>query len=302
MMADKKVLTRVLATAIVIIAFSFVANDLHSSWDSLANKISSPSLSFWAGCALILSMMALWPAVWIIIMRGCGVKMPTKNAYAIWWVSNLGKYVPGKVTLIAGRAWLARRWGPQVVLESFAWEFILSISSALIAGSLFLFYNDSIYGSLILGAALLSLFPLLSPDLVQKLLRKPIALLGRGKWDAPVAMSRATYLQALVMLVLGWIGWGIAHQLLLSGIGIEIDLIVLISVFSLAWAIGFAIIILPAGLGVREGALTQLMTPFAAAGVGAILALLSRIVNIIAELIAFAVGSSIYATLSLEEE
>lgn len=228
--------------------------------------------------------------------------MPTKNAYAIWWVSNLGKYVPGKVTLIAGRAWLARRWGPQVVLESFAWEFILSISSALIAGSLFLFYNDSIYGSLIFGAALLSLFPILSPDLVQKLLRKPIALLGRGKWDAPVSMSRATYLQALVMLVLGWIGWGIAHQLLLSGIGIEIDLIVLISVFSLAWAVGFAIIILPAGLGVREGALTQLMTPFAAAGVGAILALLSRIVNIIAELIAFAVGSSIYATISLEEE
>ena len=123
MMADKKVLTRVLATAIVIIAFSFVANDLHSSWDSLADNISSPSLSFWAGCVLILSMMALWPAVWIIIMRGCGVKMPTKNAYAIWWVSNLGKYVPGKVTLIAGRAWLARRWGPQVVLESFAWEF-----------------------------------------------------------------------------------------------------------------------------------------------------------------------------------
>ena len=120
MMADKKVLTRVLATAIVIIAFSFVANDLHSSWDSLASKISSPSLSFWAGCALILSMMALWPAVWIIIMRGCGVKMPTENAYAIWWVSNLGKYVPGKVTLIAGRTWLARRWGPQVVLESFA--------------------------------------------------------------------------------------------------------------------------------------------------------------------------------------
>ena len=40
----------------------------------------------------------------------------------------------------------------------------------------------------------------------------------------------------------------------------------------------------------------------AAAGVGAILALLSRLVSIIAELIAFAIGSSIYATLSLEEE
>lgn len=301
-MTGKKILSQLLAAAIIIIAFAFVARDLHSSWDSLADTISSPSLSFWAGCALILLMMALWPAVWIVIMRGCGVKMPSKSAYAIWWVSNLGKYVPGKVTLIAGRTWLARRWGPQVVLESFAWEFILSISSALIAGSLFLLYNDSIYGTLILGAALVSLFPLISPDLLQKVLRKPIALLGRGKWDASVAMNRKTYLQALLMLVAGWIGWGVAHQLLLSGIGIEVDLIVLISVFSLAWAIGFAIIILPAGLGARESALTQLMAPLAAAGVGAILALLSRLVNIIAELIAFAIGSSIYATLSLEEE
>lgn len=301
-MTGKKILSQLLAVAIIIIAFAFVARDLHSSWDSLADTISSPSLSFWAGCALILSMMALWPAIWIVIMRGCGAKMPSKSAYAIWWVSNLGKYVPGKVTLIAGRAWLARRWGPQVVLESFAWEFILSISSALIAGSLFLLYNDSIYQTIILGAALVSLFPLISPDLLQKVLRKPIALLGRGKWDAPVAMNRKTYLQALLMLVAGWIGWGVAHQLLLSGIGIEVDLIVLISVFSLAWAIGFAIIILPAGLGAREGALTQLMAPLAAAGVGAILALISRLVSIIAELIAFAIGSSIYATLSLEEE
>ena len=294
-----------MAIALVIVAsFWFVFLELNSNQVVFSDVITSASYEFWLGGALIVAMMMLWPFVWMVSMRGCGVTIPLRDAYSIWWTTNVAKYVPGKVALVASRSWIARKWGSKVVLESFAWELVLSTSSALIAGSLLLLSSEiEFFWKAILGvSALISLVPIVSLEATQRILRKPIAILGKGEWDAPIAMTKTIYLFALLLMIGGWVLWGVAHKMILTGIGIDVSIEILIGVFALSWVAGFYAFFLPAGFGVREGSLTYLLTILASGGAGAILAITSRTFNIIGEIIAFFIGGLLLKGITLDEE
>jgi hypothetical protein len=295
---------RIAVVLVIIASFLFVIVELDRNQVVFADVITSASYEFWVGGALIIALMMLWPFVWVVSMRGCGVTIPLRDAYAIWWTTNVAKYVPGKVALIASRSWVARKWGSKVVLESFAWELVLSTSSALIAGTFLLLSSEIefFWKVLLASSALISLIPLVSLEATQRILRKPIAVLGKGEWDAPVAMTKTIYLCALSLMIGGWLVWGIAHKMILSGIGIDVPIEILIGVFALSWAAGFYAFFLPAGFGVREGALTYLLTILASGGAGAILAITSRTFSIIGEIIAFFIGGFLLKGVTLDEE
>jgi len=55
------------------------------------------------------------------------------------------------------------------------------------------------------------------------------------------------------------------------------------SIFALAWCAGFVVVFVPAGIGIRESALTLLLTNIMPIGDALSLALLSRVVWIVAE-------------------
>lgn len=295
---------RTVIALVIVASFVFVYLELDKNQVAFGDVITSAKGEFWLGGALIVALMMLWPFIWMVTMRGCGATVPLRDTYAIWWTTNVAKYVPGKVALIASRSWIARKWGSKVVLESFAWELVLSTSSALIAGTLLLLSSEvELFWKILLGSsALLSLIPLLSLEATQKILRKPIAVLGKGEWDAPIAMTKTVYLYALTLMIGGWIVWGVAHKLILTGIGFDVPLEVLIGVFALSWAAGFYAFFLPAGFGVREGSLTYLLTMLASGGAGAILAITSRTFNIIGEIIAFFVGGFLLKGSTFNEE
>ncbi len=293
---------RLAVVLIIAASFWFVFQDLAHNHIAFSDVISESSVQLWFGGGLIILLMVVWPLVWMVMMRGCGAEIPLRETYAIWWTTNIAKYVPGKVSLIAGRAWVARKWGSKVVLECFAWEVVISTSSALIAACLLLSSSEiDIFWKVLLGiATVFSLVPLLSLETTQRILRKPIAMLGKGEWNEPIAMTRGHYLRALLLMIGSWGIWGIAHQLILIGIGIEVPLEVLIGVFALAWLAGFFAFFLPAGIGVREGSLTYMITMLASGGAGAILAIISRTFNIIGEIFAFFIGGLLLKGTTLE--
>jgi len=293
------------AIALVIAAsFWFVYRELARNQVAFGETITEAGAELWLGGILIIAMMVIWPAVWMVMMRGCGATIPLREVYAIWWTTNIAKYVPGKVSLVAGRAWVARKWGPKVVLECFAWELVIATSSALIAACMLLSASeiDFLWKAVLGISALLSLSPLLSLETTQSLLRKPIAVLGKGEWDAPIAMTRGHYLRALGLMTGSWGVWGLAHQLILSGLGFDVSVGVLVGVFALSWAAGFYAFFLPAGFGVREGSMTYLMAIFVSGGAGALLAIISRTFNVIGEVIAFFVGSALLKGTSLDTD
>ncbi|MFZ8906631.1 MAG: lysylphosphatidylglycerol synthase domain-containing protein [Poseidonia sp.] len=295
---------KALTVAVVLLSFWFVWQQIQESEIDVVDTLFNSKPVILLSVLCIFGVIALSPIVWKFLMLGCGTDVPYRMCFAIWWTTNIAKYVPGKVSLIAGRVYIARNYGKGVVLESFAWELIISLSSAVLAG-LFLLDLDGISTTTkaaLLSVAIASLFPVMSPKLTQRVVRKPFALLGRGNWDEETSMTRRIYSITLMLMMVSWILWGLGHKFILLGLGIEASLLHLIGAFSLAWLIGFSAFFLPAGLGAREGVFTLNLTLFIGGGVAGILVILSRVINILVEVVAFGIGLLMFSKEDIEEE
>jgi hypothetical protein len=289
---NRKWVKYILLISLLSLSVWYVVSELLENIDWLRAELESPDQRFWIGCILVLIPYAIYPMVWSQILRGCGAEMPHGRAVSIWWTTNMAKYIPGKVWFVTGRAWVARRWGTHLVIESFAWEFVIGISSALIAGTVLLLHDGSpvIWGRIVLLLAIASLLPLVSPELTQRIIRHPIHWFGGGDQPSEISMSRSRYLGALLLMTSNWFVWGFALQLLCAGIGLDVPYLLLVSSYSLAWGMGYATLVTPAGLGVREGGLTFLLASSTVAGTGVLIAILSRSVSLVVELGLFGIG------------
>ena len=295
---------RVLTIVVVLLSFWFVWQQIQASEIGVIDTLINSEPVIFLSVLCIFGVITLSPIVWKFLMLGSGANVSYRMCYAIWWTTNIAKYVPGKVSLIAGRVYVARRYGKGVVLESFVWELIISISSAVLAG-LFLLDLEGISTTTkmaLLSIAIASLFPIISPKATQKIVRKPFALLGRGEWDEETTMTRGIYSITLVLMMISWLLWGLAHKFILLGLGIDASLLHLIGAFSIAWLIGFSAFFLPAGLGAREGVFTVNLTLFISGGVAGILVILSRVINILVEVVAFGMGLLLFSREDLEDE
>lgn len=295
---------RVLTIVVALLSFWFVWQQIQASEIDVIDTLINSEPVIFLSVLCIFGVITLSPIVWKFLMLGSGANVSYRMCFAIWWTTNIAKYVPGKVSLIAGRVYVARRYGKGVVLESFVWELIISISSAVLAG-LFLLDLEGISTTTkmaLLSIAIASLFPIISPKATQKIVRKPFALLGRGEWDEETTMTRRIYSITLALMMISWLLWGLAHKFILLGLGIDASLLHLIGAFSIAWLIGFSAFFLPAGLGAREGVFTVNLTLFISGGVAGILVILSRLINIIAEVVAFGMGLLLFSREDLEDE
>ena len=295
---------KALAVVVVLLSFWFVWQQIQASEIDVVNTLFNSEPIIFLSVLCIFGVLVLSPIIWKFLMLGSGADVSYRMCFGIWWTTNIAKYVPGKVSLIAGRVFVARKYGKRVVLESFVWELIISISSAVLAG-LFLLDLEGISTATkmtLLFVAIVSLFPIISPKVTQKFVRKPFALLGRGEWDEETTMTRRIYSLTLILMMFSWLLWGLAHKFILLGLGIDASLSHLIGAFSLAWLIGFSAFFLPAGLGAREGVFTVNLTLFIASGVAGILVILSRLINIFAEVITFGIGTLMFSNEEFEEE
>jgi len=295
---------RVLTIVVALLSFWFVWQQIQASEIGVIDTLINSEPVIFLSVLCIFGVITLSPIVWKFLMLGSGANVSYRMCFAIWWTTNIAKYVPGKVSLIAGRVYVARRYGKGVVLESFVWELIISISSAVLAG-LFLLDLEGISTTTkmaLLSIAIASLFPIISPKATQKIVRKPFALLGRGEWDEETTMTRRIYSITLALMMISWLLWGLAHKFILLGLGIDASLLHLIGAFSIAWLIGFSAFFLPAGLGAREGVFTVNLTLFISGGVAGILVILSRVINILVEVVAFGMGLLLFSREDLEDE
>ena len=299
-----QVLGRLLTVVVVILSFWFIYQQIDSSdLDDTGTLFEAEPIIF-LSVACIVGVLILSPIIWKFLMLGSGADIPYRLCFGIWWTTNIAKYVPGKVSLIAGRAYVARKYGSKVVLESFVWELIISVSSAVIAGLLLLDLEGIPTSTkwILVAVGLASLFPIISPTLTQVIVRKPFSILGRGEWSQETSMTRTSYGIALVLMMLSWILWGLAHKFILLGLGVDASLALLIGSFSIAWLVGFFAFFLPAGLGAREGVFTFNLSLFLSGGVAGLVAVLSRTLNVLVEVVVFAFGLAMISPEELEEE
>ncbi|KPK72576.1 hypothetical protein AMJ87_04470 [candidate division WOR_3 bacterium SM23_60] len=283
----------VIAWIVGIAIFVWIGRALYLNW----HKISFEELEFNYAFLVLSALFHIGGFVFMSITWKCtmlflGQDIRFTQSLEILSLTRLGRYLPGKVWFAMGRAYFAKAQGvPQrAVYVSIVLEVILQLWAAVL-----LFFatgapafGDSIRINVyIVGAVLLASFVLLHPAIFNRLINTILKRLKRQTIDFDLTIPRILALLIMFFLIFALHGSGFFF-LIRSFYPLELAKFpVMVSIFAVAWVIGFVSFITPAGLGVREGTLSLLLANYVPTGIGIIAALLSRIWLTVIEVLLF---------------
>jgi glycosyltransferase 2 family protein len=247
-----------------------------------------------ASVVALTAVLAWGVVVWKLVLdRFDHPPIPLRQLLRIWYLSNLARYVPGKIWQFVGAAELARLAGLSraVVLTSMVVHVGFSLLSAAVVSSLVLIPTglpDGVPVAALGALAALSLL-LVHPALLNRALLilarvlKRDVLRWRGRWRDGILL--------LGLSVVSWILYGGAFWLfILAVVGVDpASVLPLAGVNALSFLAGYLVFLAPAGLGAREGVMAVLLRPFAPVAVAAVVAVLSRLWTVAAELLGAAI-------------
>ncbi|WP_141013858.1 lysylphosphatidylglycerol synthase transmembrane domain-containing protein [Nocardioides sambongensis] len=268
----------------VLLTVGFAWWGFEGRWAEISAAIGRTGVARLLGAALLTTVgLGLTGVLWRGLLIALGTPIGPREAGAVFFVGQLGKYVPGSVWSFAAQAQLGRRHH-------------VPVRSSVTASSLFLLVHT--FTGVLLGSALAALGVLptpiaagwwvviavgsaavLCPPVVRRLGDR---LAGEGV--ATVFGVRELGLAGGLMCCV-WLCYGAGLAVLLSAVGPvrPDDLLVAVGAFALAHAAGVLLVLAPAGLGAREGVLIAVLSPAVGVGPAAAAALLSRLVHAIAD-------------------
>ncbi len=275
--------------AVLLAMFGFAAVAIVRNWAAVEAAIRQ--LSPWAVVAsvpfAVLAMLAAL-GVWRSLMADFGAPLPLRGAARIFFLSVLGKYVPGSVWSVLAQIELGR-------------EYHVPRRTSLTVGVLAIVMSASV--GVPLAAVMLPLaapeaarrfwwallpVPLLLALLHPKVLAWALNLVFRvvRRPPLPHPPSWSGLLKAAGWQTLVWVLLGLHAWLLIIGIGGSPgrSLPIAIGGYALGYSIGLFAIGMPAGAGVREAALFLAFSAVIPKPAAAVVVLLSRAVLTLVDL------------------
>lgn len=245
-------------------------------------------------------------ALGYISHRELGYPLKIGHVYRIWYLSQIGKYIPGGVWLFAARVVWYRRLGMPTLIASAAaiWEVLSTIITGLLIGvASIVLISDRDLALTISGLA----FVLVAGIVVSVL---PAAWQIMAGFKLPGAQRMLTVLSELgagryrllaqlsgLSLVV-WLVTGIGFYVLVAAL-VDVQNLTLwyaIVTFAVSWTIGFLVIIAPTGLGAREAMIALFLTPIYGFSLAFSIALLARLWWVVAEWIHIALAALLQVT------
>lgn len=273
----------VLTVLLIVVPIFFLSRSLIDNWQTL--KAADVDID-WGRMAIslviLLGAFALFPSGTLIGLRGLGVKVSYPQSYYGYHASQLGKYLPGRIWIIPGRAVTLHRYGVDgwvAGASAIVDTYVLIVAGILVYGpSLFMTGQETMHQLAYLG--LLLCLPLVAsiffPQILNKLFSLIMKWLGRGEEK----IQFAWYHFALMLLnyTLLWILSGVGLFLLADSVSPLAlgDLTQVIGAMGFSWVLGTLSFLTPAGLGVREGAMGILLTGLIPVPLPALVAILAR--------------------------
>jgi uncharacterized membrane protein YbhN (UPF0104 family) len=280
--------TRWITVAALAVVAVFFAVTLAARWREVISLKWQPRPGVFAlACVLLAVSYALVACVWgFALRRAAGT--PVRAGARIWFLSNLARYVPGNVWSFVGAAELARREGVArpVTLAVMAYTQVLSVGVALLAGLPVLLAEWARLGR----PALLGAVAVAVVAGVAAAFRRQLLALARRRLPGLGGADLVPAPGTIALLVIGyaayWAVTGLAFAALVASAyrlspG---DVPLVVAAYAAAYAVGFLSLLTPAGLGVREGVLVVALSPVLPAGPALVVALVSRVWMMVAEL------------------
>jgi len=288
---DRPYLVRGLQILLIGFIFAFLLRNLYLNWSELSTYQWSLSYPALAGSLLLLLADAfLYAYLWRQIVLQFGGSLGYRESFRIVFLSQLGRYLPGKMWNLAGVIYLGSREGiPKLISgASLGLQLLWQVLSGLILFLLTLpFWGPAqplarFYPSLLLLPLGLVLF---HPALMNRGFR--FVLRAMGEEPPRLAWGYRDTLSQLLLWLLFWVINGIAYYLLINSLTPSplSQAPMVVGVFTIAWVVGFLALFAPAGLGVVEGTLAFLLGLQFPVAVATVVALFARLIRTIAELI-----------------
>ncbi|HVE63546.1 MAG TPA: lysylphosphatidylglycerol synthase domain-containing protein [Mycobacteriales bacterium] len=226
---------------------------------------------------------------WRAVLADLGSPLSRSAALRIFFLGQLGKYVPGSVWPVLAQMELGRDHKVPRARTAAAGvvAIALGLTAALVvAASTLPFLGE---GGRYLGA--LAVLPVamvgLQPRVLTPVINRGLRLIRRQQLDRP--LTGGAILRGVAWGVGTWVCngvhvWIVARDL--GGTGSEGRLLALsVGSFAVSWAVGFLVFVAPAGAGAREAALIVTMGSVLPTGAATLLALVSRIVLTVADVV-----------------
>ena len=278
-------ISSVLGIAIGIAGVAFVTRTLISKWDEVSDAFSQVDainlvLSLFLGLAAMTSIGWIW--VTMIVARSHNVRH--RNAMAWYFTGQLGKYVPGGIWPIVGRAELAVRNGiPR--LDAYA-STGLSLVTTYVAAVVTIGIGASVTTGHRLIAVLIALGLIVAyAAFSQPSLRAVIIRVATRVSSSASSLTDPKRLARLTVVhIPAWILMSLSTSVTATAFGAKISIADMLFITTTSWLAGFVVVGVPGGIGVREAVFTSLAGGIIGTPLAVSLALMSRVVFIAVDL------------------
>jgi uncharacterized membrane protein YbhN (UPF0104 family) len=295
-MASRVLTSRPFRWGFVAVAVALCGYAVVRQWSDVRAALATLGFLPVVGAMLcvLLALLATMQ-VWRLLIAGFGSPLPARAAARVMFIGQLGKYVPGSVWPVLAQMELGTRH--QVPRHRSASASVLTMLLTLLAGLLvalvtlpFVSGSTSYWWVFLVVPVLLVC---LHPKLLNRVLDRMLRMTKRPPLEQPLA-GRAIA-GALAWALGSWVCYGLQIWLMVIRLGAPYGTGALLATggFAFAWCVGFVVVFAPAGAGVRDIVLVAILSPTLGVGNATAVALVSRILLTVGDLLTAAVAAGL---------
>ncbi len=293
---DRDKLLRVVKIVFGVLVVVFLAWYFWKNWDEFSEKITNVDMGIFVISMLFyfiykITLASLWH--YITKLNGCAIKY--EKAVTGYLYSILGKYIPGKVFMLAARLTYYKDEGVPLskVTVCFFIENVCTLLGAamLFIVSLLFFPNELLekYKWLIL-ALIVVFFVCIHPKIINFFLR----LIGKlFKKNLEIPMKYSQMLKVVLLFIGNWLIVGAGFFILTKSIYPAVDISQLLfcaGIWGVSAIMGILAIFSPSGFGVREGIIVAGLCMIMPRSDAMVVSVVSRLWQTIPELVLVALA------------
>lgn len=283
-----------------VVAIGLLVWGIAKQWDDIVADFARLDVTT-VSVGLVATLGALFANMlsWRAMMAATGFRVRLAAASSIFFVGQLGKYIPGGVWSIAAQAELGRAHGlarSGSAVASLASMLVSMVTAALVGIVALLFSaSDGLAHYWWLVIVVVIGLVALTPPVLGRLIALAFRVLRRPSEEITLTWNGTV--MSMVWSVVMWLAYGVQATVVLHAFGADSSSVpaVATGAYAVAWLVGFLVVIAPAGLGPREGVLVLLLAGVASPSGGAALALavVSRVFMTIGDVVLAGLGSAL---------
>jgi uncharacterized membrane protein YbhN (UPF0104 family) len=277
--------------AFVLVAVALGAYAVADQWSQVRAGFADFGVGAIIGSfALVLLSLAASLQVWRSLLTAAGSRVPLGPASRIFFVGQIGKYLPGAVWPVLAQMELGqaqrvpRRRSATVAVVTMLVSLtagLLTAAAATVAGLTGSATGGYGWAFLAVPVLLVGLHPRVLNPVIDRLLR----LARRPPQEEPLTVRAIG--AATLWSVTYWVLSGVSVWVLTARLGAGDGRAFLLATggYAFAWCAGFLVVLAPAGAGVREVVLVASLSPVLSVGKATAVALASRLLSTVGDLL-----------------